>query len=302
MMYVLNFCANYLIEVMSVLFIMAIGFRWASYRSSRVEEIFFTTFTSEVEKVLLLQKEKDEEIEDVEKYVHQMLEQVKDKLPTRTLRNKTKKKNRERARNLGAQSVVSLKDYVTGDQSLFLGIKSEVGSFKSKFPPNFNELTDRILEHDEKWNKLLRFFPIGPISRLIDVMPGIFVVLGIFGTFIGIAMALPEIAKIDFSNLDSSGSILTRFVQNVTFSMNTSIAGIIFSLLMTFLNTIAPVSGLRQKIYKKVSNCFENIWRSIHGEATLEQELKATLPKLLHEVKMLREKFVKEKTEDKESA
>ena len=292
MMLILNFCSHYLIEVMSVFFLIAIGFRWASYKSSRVEEIFFTTFTSEVEKVLMMQKEKGEQVHDVEKYIHNLLDQVKDKLPTRTVRHKTKKRNKERARTLGAQSVVSLKDYVTGDQSLFLGIKSEVGSFKSKYPPNFNELTDRILEHDEKWNKLLNIFPIGPISRLIDIMPGIFVVLGIFGTFIGIAMALPEIANMDFSNLESSGSILTRFVNNVTFSMNTSIAGIIFSLLMTFLNTIAPVSGLRHKIYKKVGNSFENIWHSIHGEATLEQELKSTLPKLLQEVKMLREKFV----------
>ena len=54
------------------------------------------------------------------------------------------------------------------------------------------------------------------ISRLIDILPGLFVVLGIFGTFIGISMALPKIAQMDFNNLEGSGAILTEFVLNVS--------------------------------------------------------------------------------------
>lgn len=296
---VLNFFSHYLIEVMGALLVLGLVFRWATWRSSKVEDAYFSTFTGEIEKFILTQKESDEEIEDVEKYISHMLDSVKEKLPTRSVRHAKAKKHEEKASELGAKNVVSLRDYVTGDQSLFLGLKDEATSFKSKYPPNFNDLTDRILEHDEKWNKLMRFFPIGPISRLIDSLPGLFVVFGIFGTFIGIAMALPEIARIDFNNMDSSGDILQSFVLSVTYAMKTSIAGILFSLIMTLLNTVAPVRGLRDKTYKKVSNCFENIWFSIHGKKSMEQELQEVLPQLLAEVKDIKEELKTNKTKQK---
>jgi len=307
---VFDFFSNYLIEFMGSMLIIGLGFRWASWRSSKREDAYFTGFTSEIEKTILLQKDvTHEQVEDVDKYLAELLETVSEKLPTRSLRNKSQSKtNQKTAEKLGAQNVVSLREYVKGDQSLFLGIKNESASFKSKFPPNFNELTDRILEKDDNWNKLLNFFPIGPISRLIDILPGLFVVFGIFGTFIGISMALPKIAEMDFNNLEASGAILTQFVLSVTYAMKTSIAGILFSVVMTLLNTIAPVTGMRNRTYKKISNCFENIWHSIHGEKSLEEEMHEVLPALLEEVKALRkaaegkQKADEEEFEQKEGA
>jgi hypothetical protein len=139
---------------------------------------------------------------------------------------------------------------------------------------------------------------------LIDILPGLFVVFGIFGTFIGISMALPEIAKIDFNNLDASGEILTQFVKSVTYAMQTSIAGIMFSLVTTFLNTIAPVTGMRKKTHKKIANCFENVWHAVHGDQD-ERTLQQTIPALLEEVKAIRLEINNSKTNEelkKESA
>ena len=110
---------------------------------------------------------------------------------------------------------------------------------------------------------------------------------GIFGTFIGISMALPKIALIDFSNMEASGQILQEFVLNIAFAMKTSIAGILFSLIMTVLNTLAPVGGLRDKTFKKLSTSFEEIWNAIHGSQSIEASLQESLPGLLTEVKKI---------------
>jgi hypothetical protein len=296
---VFDFFSNYLIEFMGSMLIVGLTFRWFSWRSSKREDAYFSSFTSEIEKIILLQKETSHsQTEDVDKYISELLEQVEEKLPSRSLRSKGHNSKSPEAEKLGAQNVVSLRDYVKGDQSLFLGIKNESACFKSKFPPNFNELSDRILEKDDNWNKLLNFFPIGPISRLIDILPGLFVVFGIFGTFIGISMALPKIAQMDFNNLEASGEILTSFVLSVTYAMKTSIAGILFSVVMTLLNTIAPVKGIRNSTYKKISNCFENIWYSIHGSKSLEEEMHEVLPALLAEVVLLRKAAEKEDEEE----
>lgn len=100
-------------------------------------------------------------------------------------------------------------------------------------------------------------------------------------------MALPKIALIDFTNIDSSGKVLSEFVLNISFAMKTSIAGILFSLIMTVLNTMAPVSGLRDKTFKKLSTSFEEIWNVLHGSQSIESSLQESLPGLLIEVKKI---------------
>ena len=168
------------------------------------------------------------------------------------------------------------------ERSLFHSVRGEAVSFKSPFPPNYPEIADRILEKDDNYNKLFGFLPIAPVSRLINVLPGLFVVFGIFGTFIGISMALPEIAKMDFNNLDGAGEILTSFVLAVTYAMKTSIAGILYSLIMTVLNTIAPIKALRDKTDKQFASCLENIWMAIHEKGNEEEQAIELLKKIHH--------------------
>jgi hypothetical protein len=57
---------------------------------------------------------------------------------------------------------------------------------------------------------------------------------------------------------------------------------------MTMLNTVAPVRGLRNKTFKKLSNCFENIWITIHGKKKVEEELAESIPKLIDEVREIK--------------
>lgn len=66
---------------------------------------------------------------------------------------------------------------------------------------------------------------------------------------------------------------------------------------MTLLNAIAPVRGLRQRTFKKVSQCFENIWHSIHGDKDAEIEMKLVMPKILEELKGLREDMQKQSSD-----
>jgi hypothetical protein len=50
---------------------------------------------------------------------------------------------------------------------------------------------------------------------------------------------------------------------------------------MTFLNTLYPISDMRDEVFKSVSNTFENLWYSIHGGTTIEKQLIKVLPKML---------------------
>jgi hypothetical protein len=278
---VFNFFSTYLIEFMSGMLAIGLILRYAAYKSSVKNYTYFSTFTGEIEKALVEHQGFKNKAEDTDGYLEKLLNEVKDKLPKRSVRQSGGEQHTAKAKQLGANQVVSLRDYVSGEGSLFHSVRGEAVSFKSPFPPNYPEIADRILEKDDNYNKLFGFIPVAPVARLINVLPGLFVVFGIFGTFIGISMALPEIAKMDFNNLDSAGEILTSFVLSVTYAMKTSIAGILYSLIMTVLNTVAPVKALRDKTDKQFSSCLENIWMAIHEKGN-EEEQTVQLLKEIH--------------------
>ena len=108
--------------------------------------------------------------------------------------------------------------------------------------------------------------PADTLTRFLNILPGLFIVGGIFGTFIGITSALPKIAAIDLSELDKATPILTAFVSDVAYSMNTSIAGICYSVILTLLNTIFPITTLRNDVKKNMERTFEFMWYYIHGD------------------------------------
>jgi hypothetical protein len=280
---ILNFASLYLIEFMGVLLLSALAFRWLAYRHSRDDQAYYSTFSRELEVVIDRDKEHNVDTKDVDTYLAKVLGEVGKRLPSRTLRGgkKENKKGEEQSR------VVSFKDYMGGKQGLMLSIQSESSVFNADMPPNFTELTHRIMDQDKGWTKLLNWIPIESVSRMIDIVPGLFVVLGVFGTFVGISMALPEIAKIDFNNLEASGTILNLFVLNTTYAMKTSIAGIFFSLMLTVLNTLFPIKDKRFWTFKKVETALEMLWYQIHNDVTAEKELKTILPKLVNVLERL---------------
>ncbi|MBT3984580.1 MAG: hypothetical protein HOE90_24700 [Bacteriovoracaceae bacterium] len=283
-----NFFSTYLIEIMGGILLFALGLRVAIFKSSKVADSYFSTFTREIDKVLARYQNGDENIGDVDAFLNDLFSGIEEKLPKKSVRHKSSGLTKSKVEELGARNVVSFRDFAQSEDRFLHSLQNESGIFKSTFPPNFDDVADRILEQDNNWNKLFKFLPIEALNRFIDVLPGIFVVLGIFGTFIGISMALPGIATIDFSNIEGSGGVLSSFVLNVTFAMKTSIAGILFSLIMTFLNTLAPVHSLRDRAFKRISNCFENIWHTIHGESKSEDQI----DEVLNQFKLLRRALV----------
>jgi hypothetical protein len=272
---ILNFFSNYLIEVMAGLLIVALVARFQAYRISKRDRIYFFTLTREI--VVTIEKEKEQKIsiDNVENYISDLMGRISKKIPNRTLRMETREKAEKK------ETLISLQDYVGGKSGFLTNIQSESSIFHCQTPPNFTELTHRLLAQDEKWNKLIGPIPLEGVSRLIDILPGLFIVFGVFGTFVGISMALPEIANIDFNNLETSGSTLTKFVLNTTFAMKTSIAGIFFSVILTMLNTFSPIKDVRGRIFKQVETTMHALWYHIQQSREKSSSVESNLERLV---------------------
>lgn len=268
--FILIIASDYLIETMSAVFIIALILRFMAYRANKKDQLYYSTFTREIEKRV----ERDDigkiELDDIEVYIEGLLEDVSKSLPSRGVR--VMKTNKEAS---PGRKIMSVREYAGGSQSLVHSLKSETNAFKAKQKPNFDQLTHRVMSKDAHWMKLHNVLPIEGVIRVIDVLPGIFIVIGIFGTFVGITNALPRIANIDFNNISGSSSVLSIFVKDVSFAMETSIAGIAFSLIVSFLNTLFPINTIRNAISTELENCLEYLWYFVHGGRSERQQVDA---------------------------
>lgn len=293
---VLSFFSDYLIEFMGACMTLGLIFRFAAFKAAKNDNNYYSSFTRELE----LNIEKDKEVgigvEDVDKYLSETLGKVSKKLPQRSVRFGEKAKKEEEKADDGKKTL-SLRDYVAGRQGLITNIQAESSVFHHQTPPNFTELTHRIMSQDPHWTKVMKHFPIDGVSRMIDILPGLFIVLGVFGTFIGISMALPEIANINFDDLAGSEQTINNFVLNVTYAMKTSIAGIFLSMTLTVLNTMSPIRQTRARVFKKVETALQMLWYHIQQETNKDQSQEYVMRKLLEVLEKLDKKF-----EDKNEA
>ena len=260
MEFLLVITSSYLIDSMFVVLVVALIFRFLAHRASKSDQLYYATFTREIEKRVERDDIAKVQLTDINSYIEGLLDEISASLPARGVRmKKSAEQDGSRPRR------VSVREYATGNQSLVHSLKSETNAFKTNQKPNFEHLTQRVMAKDDHWVRLHGLFPTDGVIRMIDVLPGIFIVVGIFGTFVGITNALPHIAEIDFNNVSNSSSVLSVFVNDVSFAMRTSIAGIGFSLIISLLNTLYPIGIVRDSIARGVEDCLEYLWYFVHG-------------------------------------
>ena len=264
---VFSIFANHLIELMAVVCFMALIIRFIAHRVNKVNQAFFNSVSRSIIKSLEEEEQKHQSVEDIEVWMTELLDKVEDHLPDRSLRFKIKG-NQSRSK----QKSQDLSSFSEGKRSIILALKQQVDALKSPYPPNFIEMADRVLNQDDAWRTVLRIIPVNSLSRGLDILPNLFVVGGIFGTFIGITGALPLIASIDIANLSEATPVLNEFVSKIAYSMNTSIAGIIFSVIMTLVTSLFPLNTIRDDVAKNFERAIEFMWYRIHGNKLSQGE------------------------------
>ncbi len=264
----LHFMGEYMLEGMTLFMALSFFFRYVIFTSSKKDEAYFSQFTRELMSTIDEDKIKNTVFTDIEGYLINLLGRVNGKLPHRNLRNLNKDDR---------LSQTTLKEFVGSKHGMISSIQAESSVFSCPVPPNFHQLTHRIMNQDKKWTQIFGFINIDMLIRVLGLLPGLFIIFGVFGTFIGISLALPEIAKIDFSNIEASGETLTQFVINVTFAMKTSVAGIAYSIVLTLLNTMFPVEGTRENTIEKVETSLEVLWYHVQKDGQKEKPSKSDL-------------------------
>ena len=126
--------------------------------------------------------------------------------------------------------------------------------------PKLLNITKATFHHNPCFNKIFGILPMTSVNEVVAIMPGLFVVAGILGTFIGIAKGLPELGGMNMSDLDNTKLIMDRFLNEIAFAMHSSIYGISFSLLMHFWNTFFSPERAYVSMIDRFESSLDLLW------------------------------------------
>jgi hypothetical protein len=143
----------------------------------------------------------------------------------------------------------------TTDESMLLGISKNV------------------LSNNPCFSRLFGVIPAGPVFDLTSILPGLFVVGGIFGTFLGIMKALPELGTMDMNDPTSTKAVMDTFLLKVAFSMATSTLGILYSVIAQVFNSFFNPEKLFISVVDRYQESMAFLWK--HSD---NNEIPAHLP------------------------
>jgi hypothetical protein len=133
--------------------------------------------------------------------------------------------------------------------------------------PKLLNITKSTFNHNPCFNRVFGVFPMTGLNDVISILPGLFVVAGILGTFIGISSGLNDLGGMNLQDLENTKNIMDKFLHEISFAMKSSIVGIVFSLLSHIANTIMSPERSYISMIDRFESAMDLLWyRSDNNE------------------------------------
>jgi hypothetical protein len=139
---------------------------------------------------------------------------------------------------------------------------------ESGHQPDFHEISSSVFGSNPVFNRVLGIFSLSRTNDVLNILPSIFIVGGIFGTFLGIMRALPELTAMDITNAEASKIVIDSFLIKISFALSTSILGIVLSIIMSFMNTLLSPTSTYVEIIDTFNSASEILWNKSEDNDT----------------------------------
>lgn len=153
--------------------------------------------------------------------------------------------------------------------------------------PDFDHVSRHVYSSNPYYNRIFGLAPIQLIDDLINILPGLFIVGGILGTFVGIMIGIPELKAIDVTNTNETQKALEGFLSSMAYAMGSSIVGISLSVMMNLINTSLSAHAKYVNLVDNFKDSLKFIW----NEAMLQKECSEELNSRLYGADYFRERF-----------
>lgn len=249
---VVVFATDLLMPAMALFFICAMALRFLVYYTVRREDWFSKEFAKRVKKF----QDQRQATADQSFYVvcKRLLEITY--YEVFEIRSIMKRRNPD--------AIMTLTDRIflvqQGSARMVYDIQKQTKYLKWGERPKFLEISNNVLRNNPCFNRVFGVIPVGVFNDFLNTVPGLFIVGGIFGTFLGIMKALPELGGMNLSDVEGSKLIMDNFLLKISFSMSTSIVGIILSVTMSLANTFFSCEKVYMETVERLENELDTLW------------------------------------------
>ncbi|MFZ4715469.1 MAG: hypothetical protein ACOYL6_17220 [Bacteriovoracaceae bacterium] len=147
---------------------------------------------------------------------------------------------------------------------------------QSQAEPDFDEITSYATRSNPSYNRLFGLFSNRSLNSVLVLLPGLFVIGGIFGTFVGIMQGLPELTNMDLSDPAMTKKTMDAFLNNIAYSMNTSLVGIVLCVCMNIFNSLFDTDDLEDDFSDKIKSCMAITYREVLSHRKKNRNAKTT--------------------------
>lgn len=249
---VVVFATDLLMPAMGLFFILAASLRFLIYYTVKREDWFSKEFSKRVKKFM---DARDERAEQSFYVICKRLLEIT-YYEVFEVRAILKRRNPD--------AIMTITDRVflvqQGSARMVHDIQKQIRYLKWGERPKFIEISNSVLRNNPCFNKVFGIVPVGVFNDFLNTVPGLFIVGGIFGTFLGIMKALPELGGMNLSDVEGSKIIMDNFLLKISFSMSTSIIGIILSVSMSLINTFFSCEKVYMGTIERLENELDVLW------------------------------------------
>lgn len=249
---VVVFATDLLMPAMGIFFIGAISLRFLIYYTVKREDWFSKEFSKRVRKYMDARNEKAE----------QSFYVACKRLLEITYYEVFEVRSIMKRRNPDAIMTVTDRVFLVqqGSARMVSDILKQIKYLKWGERPKFLEISNNVLRNNPCFNRVFGVIPVSVFNDFLNTVPGLFIVGGIFGTFLGIMKALPELGGMNLSDVEGSKLIMDNFLLKISFSMSTSIIGIILSVTMSLANTFFSCEKAYMETVERLENELDTLW------------------------------------------
>jgi len=246
------FATDLLMPAMGLFFVFSVVLRFLIFYTVKREDWFSKEFSKRVKKFMAVREEKA----DQSFYV------ISKRLLEITYYEVFEVRSILKRRNPDA--IMTLTDRIflvqQGSARMVTDILKQIKYLKWGERPKFLEISNNVLKNNPCFNRVFGIVPVSVFNDFLNTVPGLFIVGGIFGTFLGIMKALPELGGMNLSDVDGSKLIMDNFLLKISFSMSTSIIGIILSVSMSLINTFFSCEKAYMETVERLENEMDTLW------------------------------------------
>lgn len=139
--------------------------------------------------------------------------------------------------------------------------------------PKLLNITKNTFMNNPHYNRIFGIIPISGTNDILNILPGLFVISGILGTFLGIVKGLPALGAMDIADMAQTKRTMDEFLAHIAYSMHTSVIGILCSVLMSINNTLFAPERVYVQMVDRFERALDILWnRSNNNEVPADMQ------------------------------